>query len=211
VPDFPSFDTSGLAALATGGVIDASTPINEVGQVFNNVRIAAGTNPVFAKDVSLNGVIYVEAPNIVQFEAKATINGLIATEESGLPLESCQLRFAGRVEASGVDTLPDTPEFTLVKEQTGTFIAAPGFGVTFSGNFSAINGCIAADQLTFTGTAEGTVRGSVIGLKDELTDVGGNVGIYVDRTNADENPAGFVNSLGMVPLPDTYAEVVGGF
>jgi len=145
VPDFPGVDTSPLAALATN-VVDSTTDTSSSGLVFNNIRIAAGTNPVFSGDVTVNGVIYVEAPNIVVFEGRTELNGLVATQESDEPLENCQIRFAGGVAASGVDALPDTPEFAPVKEHTGTFIVAPGFGVTFAGHFSAINGCIAADQ-----------------------------------------------------------------
>jgi hypothetical protein len=205
VPDFPEMDTASLAPLATN-VIDSSTNTSSKDLVFNNVRILAGTNPTFNSDVALNGIIYVEAPNIVRFEGKATITGMIVTEDNSLPLSQCQLKFAGSVKATSVDALPDTQEFQAVKQETGTFIAAPGFGVTFAGNFSAINGCIAADQLTFTGTAEGTVKGSVIGLTDNPTTIGGTVGIYVDRTEADQDPTGFVNSLGFTPIAGTYRE-----
>ena len=81
------------------------------------------------------------------------------------------------------------------------------FGVTFAGNFSAVNGSIIADQLTFTGTAEGVVKGSVIGLKDLPTEIGGNVDIYVDRKNAKPDPAGVEKSLSMQPIIDTYEEL----
>jgi len=108
-----------------------------------------------------------------------------------------------------VEVLPSTPTFAAVKQQTGTFVLAPGFGVTFAGNFSAINGAIAADQLTFTGTAEGLVRGSVIGLRDITTRVGGNVDIFVDRSNADPNPAGFLKPFALIPQPETYQELTG--
>jgi len=208
VPDFPEVETTSLAPLAVN-VIDSSTTIPN-GAVLNNVRIAAGTNPTFSNDVAFNGIVYIEAPNVVNFEAKVVVRGMVVTEDSDEPLEDCQLRFAGRVEAYGVETLPDTPEFADVRQQTGSFVVAPGFGVTFAGNFSAINGCIAADQLTFTGTAEGVVKGSVIGLEDVLTDVGGNVDIYVDRSSADQNPAGFVNSVGFAVVAGSYMEHLGG-
>jgi len=202
-PDFPELDTSELEALATN-VVDVSTDTSQ--GVFNNIRILAGTNPIFSSDVVINGVVFVEAPNVVTFTAKTTLNGLVVTEDNGFDPETCQLFFGGHVDAHGVEALPDTPEFADVKRQTGTFILAPGFAVTFAGSFSAINGTIAADQLTFTGTAEGVIRGSVIGLEDRIIKVGGNVDIYVDRQNADQSPAGFVNSFAFQPLPNTYSE-----
>ncbi|MDY7009650.1 MAG: hypothetical protein SVV80_02725 [Planctomycetota bacterium] len=203
-PDFPEIDTSPFAALATY-TLQPGDPTNK--NVYNNLLIPAGMNPNFTSDVVLNGVVYIESPNDVKFEGKCTINGMVVTEESSEPISNCQLSFAGHVEANGVKSLPDTSEFANVKTQTGTFILAPGFGVTFAGNFSAINGSIAADQLTFTGTAEGTVKGSVIGLKDLPTNIGGNVDIFVDRSNNKNNSAGFVKSIAMEPVPDSYNEL----
>jgi hypothetical protein len=205
-PEFPQIDTAPLAALATN-IVDANTDMHR--SAFSNIRIVAGTNPVFAADITLNGVVYIEAPNIVKFEGKTTLNGLVVTQDADLPIESCQLRFTGKVEAFGVENLPDRPEFAVVRQQIGTFILAPGFGTTFAGNFTAINGTIAADQLTFTGSAEGVVNGSVIGLTDLPTYFGGNCEIMVDRSGVDVNPVGFVHPLALVPQPDTYAEVSG--
>ena len=208
-PDFPGIDVSPLTALATN-VVDATTDTSSPGLTFSNIRIAAGTNPTFASDVVINGAVYVEAPNIVYFECKTTLNGFVVTQDSAQPIESCQIFFGGHVEAFGVDALPDTEEFAAVKQQTGTFVLAPGFAVTFAGRFSAVNGTIAADQLTFSGTAEGIIRGAVIGLKDRVTKLDGNVEILVDRQNADPDPAGFVKSFALEPDPASYAELVGG-
>jgi len=204
-PDFPEVDISPIAALATN-VLSISNPHDPS---YSNVRIAANTNPTFNSDVVLNGAVYVEAPNTVTFNGHATVNGLIVAQNSDQPLNNCQITFAGNVRANGVEALPDTPQFAEVKKQTGTFIAAPGFGLTFAGNVCVNNGSMAADQLTFTGNAEGTVRGSVIGLKDLPTSLGGNVEIYVDRQNADQDPAGFVNSFALVPVPSAYTELKG--
>jgi hypothetical protein len=205
VPDFPEVDIAPIAALATN-VLSTSNPKADS---YSNIRIAANTNPTFNSDVVLNGVVYVEAPNVVKFNGHATVNGLIVAQGSGQPLDLCQITFAGNVRANGVEALPDTPEFAVVKQQTGTFIAAPGFGLTFSGNVSVDNGSMAADQLTFTGSAEGIVHGSVIGLKDLPTSVGGSVEIYVDRQNADDSPAGFIPSIALVPVPSSYLELKG--
>jgi len=204
-PDFPELDLGPLQALATN-VVNSETDI-ENDSVFSNIRIAPNTNPVFTSKVVINGVIFIEAPNIVKFDGGADVNGFIVTEATNEALSDCQIFFGGHVEAKSVAVLPDTPEFADVKEQTGTFVVAPGFGVTFAGSFSAINGTIAADQLIFTGTAEGVVQGSVIGLADVPTIIGGNVDIYVDRLNANPDPAGFVESFAFSPVPDTYAEL----
>jgi len=208
-PDFPQYDTVSLAPLATT-TIDSTTDFSRI-TTLSNVRIKAGTNPNFSSKTVINGIIYVEAPNNVSFSGQVTVNGLIVTapaEPAQLP--NCQISFTGGVEAYGVEALPDTAEYTQVKKQTGTFILAPGFGVSFSGHVTAVNGNIAADQLTFTGTAEGTVKGSVIGLKDLPSSLGGTVDIYVDHKNAVQNPAGFVTTYALTAAPDSYAEVQAG-
>lgn len=208
-PLFPEADTEPLASLATT-VVDSQTEINENGLVLNNIRIAAGTNPNFGHDVVLNGIIVIEAPNNVKFDGKVTVNGMIITVGSqGNPITNCQIRFAGQVEANGVEALPDLPEFEAVKQQTGTFILAPGFHVRFEGQFSVIGGTIAADQLTFSGLAEGTISGSVIGLADYPTVVDGNVSIQVRHADTDYNPAGFVKCLALTPEAITYTELIG--
>jgi Tfp pilus assembly protein PilX len=204
-PDFPEVDIAPIAALATD-TLNTSNPKNSS---YTNIRIPANLNPSFNSDVVLNGVVYVEAPNNVTFNGHASVNGLIVADGSGNPLASCGITFMGNVHAYGVEALPNTPEYASVKEMTGTFVAAPGFGLTFKGNVTVDNGSIAADQLTFNGNAEGIVHGSVIGLKDLPTSVGGSVEIYVDRTNADQNPAGFARSVALVPDGETYLELTG--
>jgi hypothetical protein len=205
-PDFPQYDTSTLAPLATT-TIDANTNISKLGTL-TNVRIKAGTNPTFSSKTTINGIVYIEAPNKVSFSGQATVNGLIVTQPATPDqLSNCQISFSGSVEAFGVEALPNTPAYAAVKQATGTFILAPGFGVTFSGHVSAVNGNIAADQLTFSGTADGTVKGSIVGLRDLPSTLSGNVDIYIDSKNAVQNPAGFVTTYMLVPNSDTYAEV----
>ena len=207
-PAFPEVDTSIFRALAVN-VIDRNTDTSQKGAVFNNVLIKANTNPTFSGDVTLNGVVYIEAPNIVSFTSKVTLNGLVATDASAYPLTSCKLNFEGQVEAFGVEALPNLPQYTAVKALSGTFIAAPGFDVSFAGQFSTINGTVAADKLTFSGQAYGTIRGSVIGLSQNDTDVKGTVDIIIDRSGIAPYPPGFKSPLVLKVQPETYSEING--
>ncbi len=202
-PDFPEVTTDHLRPLAVN-VIDSTTKTIS-GGVYNNVVIKANTNPTFGNTAVFNGIVYIEQPNDVKFNGQVTINGFIVTEPGGDP-STCKIEFAGTCDSNGMDILPDTPEFAAVKAETGTFLLAPGFETKFTGTFSTINGSVAADQLTFTGTAEGTIKGTVVGLKDLPTVVGGNVDIFVDRKTTDPNPTGFIKSLAFVPDPDSYLE-----
>lgn len=205
-PDFPELDLAPLIALATE-TLDST--LIAPGATFNNIRIPAGTNPTFNSDVVLNGIIYIESPNVVKFNGHAEINGFIVTEnDPNVPLSDSSITFAGSVDAGGVESLPDTLEFADVKQQTGSFILAPGFSVKFTGSFATISGSIIADQLTFSGEADGTIKGSVVGLKDLPTTMTGSVSILVDRGYVDQNPAGIIKKLGFDVLSNTYAEVI---
>jgi len=203
-PDFPELNIAPLAALATN-VVDASTDTSGTLN-YSNIRIAANTDPTFAAGTVINGVIYVEAPNKVKFAGHATINGLIVTQDSDEGVDNCTIDFNGTVDATGVDALPDTPEFAAVKEQTGSFLLAPGFKVSFGGNFETINGTIAADQFAFSGNSEGVIKGAVIGLADVPSTFEGSVEIKVDRSEVNDNPAGFVKNLSPEVDYSTYSE-----
>lgn len=204
-PVFPEVDTSIFEALAIN-IVDGTTNTGHVGQVFENIVIKAGANPTFASDTIINGVVYIESPNIVNFSAKVTLNGVVATEDSDLGLESCKIHFGAQVDAYGVEALPDLPQFAAVKDLTGSLVVAPGFDVSFAGHFSTISGTIAADRLSFSGQAEGTVMGSVIGLADYPTTISGTVNIVIDQSGQDSNDAGFTMPLCLEVDPKTYRE-----
>ena len=59
----PPIDRAPYATLATN-IVDSTTNISN--GVFKNIRIKANTNPVFG-NVTIMGVMYVEAPNNIQF------------------------------------------------------------------------------------------------------------------------------------------------
>lgn len=205
-PVFPEVDTSIFKPLAVN-IVDATTNTGQAGQVFENITIKAGANPTFAADTIINGVVYIESPNIVTFSAKVTLNGVVATEDNDLGLESCKIHFGAQVEAYGVEALPDDlPQFTDVRDLTGSLIVAPGFDVSFAGHFSTISGTIAADKLSFSGQAEGTIMGSVIGLADYPTWISGTVNIVIDRSGEDSSDAGFTMPLCLEVDPKTYRE-----
>ena len=70
------------------------------------------------------------------------------------------------------------------------------------------NGTIAADRLSFSGQAEGTVHGSVIGLADHPVAIFGTVNICIDQSGQSNDDPGFVMPVLMDIDPKTYVEVV---
>jgi len=206
-PDFPQVDLTPFSALATN-VIDSSTDLSGPGLVVNNARIAAGTNPEFKQDTVINGILYVEYPNEVTFKSKATLNAIIVTEDATGQAGTNELYFKGQVSAPGVTALPDTPEFAAVKEQDGTIILAPGFGVQFCGGVNSINGTIAADQFSFLGNSNisGEIAGTIIGLSSKDLVMSGNATILVNKKDSNDQPAGFVQYKALSVIANTYAE-----
>ena len=209
----PQVDTEPFDALAVN-VINSEN-IGDVGTELVNVRIAAGTNPLFASDMTVKGILYVESPNTVKFTGGVTIEGIIVTEEDPTqPLAICQLIFRGHVTAPGVDALPDDdPNFTEIKEHRGTVILAPGFHVDFRGNTGPINGIVAGDTLSFSGNSSmaGDLGTGIVALKDGGIAISGSAEIRVKPIADDIIPAGFKPQpqLGLSAVAQSYTETPG--
>jgi hypothetical protein len=62
-PDFPAFDTSVFAQYAT------NTYGGATGGTLANIRVPPNTNPKFTGNVTIRGILYVQSPNTVEFQA----------------------------------------------------------------------------------------------------------------------------------------------
>ncbi len=174
---------------------------------FDNIRIPAGTNPDFPGGVTLRGIIFIEIPNIVTFTGNTTIIGIIVGN-GNIDDNSAtnQIIFQGNVDSYPVNQLPPEPQFDQVRDETGTFLIAPGFKASFGGSFDTINGAIAASGIEFSGNAGGTIEGSVINYSDEPMTLTGNSDLYFNRSETTKIPAGFVPEIVLKYDPDSYAE-----
>lgn len=205
-PQFPVITTDAFRPLATN-VVGPGTPTNG-NRSFENIRILAGTNPTFSGNTTIRGVVYVESPNRVTFTGNLNMTGVIVCEvpEGALDLNNHYLKFTGNTTTDGVSGLPDTAQFTQLKQLDGSFLLAPGYEVTFTGNFSTINGTIAASKFKFTGNASGTIRGSVLNLDDTDFVMTGNSSLIIDHDGANDHPAGLEFPRVMNYVPGTYSE-----
>jgi hypothetical protein len=172
---------------------------------FENVRIPPNTNPSFSGGVTLLGVIFIETPNVVTFTGHANIIGIIVgdgdvTDDSG----TNYIDFQGTVNSSPVSGLPE--EFGGLRDETGTFLMAPGFSVSFGGDFETINGAIAANGIEFYGNAGGTIEGSVLNYADTSMDLSGNSDLFFNRWADTEIPAGFEPEIILRYDPASYSE-----
>jgi hypothetical protein len=204
---FPETTVDYFRTFATGDVITSDTQLSSY-DTLNNVTIAAGTNPTFASDTVINGVLFIEQPNTVTFASKVDVYGIIVGDaEAGTTSSSNSIDFSGQVQCFDVSSLSGA-EFEAISQETGTFIMAPGFSVDFSGQSNMINGVMAVAGARFTGQAGGTINGSIINYSDEPVVLQGQGNLSFDRYGTSEVPAGFIPVLTLSYGADSYSEVV---
>jgi hypothetical protein len=204
--EFPEPVSSTFASYATN-IIDAdtdtSTDVN-----LENITIVPETNPTFSGQATLKGIVFIETPNVVTFTGDAHLTAIIVgdgdwTDNSG----TNQINFNGSVESLPVSELPDETQFEGLHGRTGTFIIAPGFHISFTGNFTSLSGAIAGNGIDFSGNAGGTINGSIINYSSEEATLSGNTDLYFNRSGIEDIPAGFVPEIILQYDPDAYSEV----
>ncbi len=207
--EFPMPNTSHFEQYVNGVTIDSDTDTS-TDATFQNVRIAAGTNPTFSGNVTLEGIVFIETPNVVTFAGGTNITGIIVgdgdmNDNSG----TNQIIFLGNVSSQSVSQLPGDSQFDGLHDETGTFLMAPGFSVGFGGSFDTLNGAIAANGIAFFGNAGGTIGGSVLNYSDTPMTLSGNSDLYFNRSDITEVPAGFEPEIVLHYDSSSYSEVVG--
>ncbi|HEY2589226.1 MAG TPA: hypothetical protein VGI81_26010 [Tepidisphaeraceae bacterium] len=211
-PTFPTVDTTVFTAFVdptSKGQYDGSGTCN-------NCWIPPNTNPSFTGGATINGVMWVQAPNQISFKGNTTINGVIVSttdpNAAGYqPFNASQnvLSFAGTVTATPITQMSTSnPAYNanLVK-LGGSFLLAPNFAVSMTGNFGTIGGSMVVGELSMTGNASGTVQGSVIGMQDVGMTLNGHANITISSTGTTVFPQGMSFGNDYAPLPGTYAEV----
>jgi hypothetical protein len=182
---------------------------NNVLAEYDNLIIPSGTNPITFGNVTFRGIVFIEAPNIVAFTGNTTITGIIVgngdlSDNSG----TNRIDFLGTVVSYPVTDLPNEPQFEQLHDETGTFLMAPGFSVSFGGNFDTLNGAIAANGIEFFGDAGGIIDGSVINYSGNPMTLSGNSDLFFNRSGTDQMPAGFGPEIILFYVPDSYSEVI---
>ena len=197
--EFPYPNTKHFETYATGGDYTG-------GSTLENVVIKAGTNPSFTSDVTITGVLYVESPNVVDFAGNVNITGIIVGDgDMNDHSQTNQMIFRGNVSSQSVGELDES--FGSLRDETGTFLMAPGFFLSFGGNFGTVNGAIVGNGVEFFGNAGGTIEGSVINYSPEPMNVTGNSDLYFNRSGIEKLPSGFVQDVIIHYNSGSYSEV----
>jgi hypothetical protein len=202
-PEFPAPDTDRFRVYATGDVIDGTTDVNSSMTIVNGY-IPAGTNPTFGGSVTIQGILFIEQPNVVNFTKNVELQGMIVAdgdiENPGTNAINVQGNF-------GTGPYPAGAEFDALRQEVGSSIIAPGFSAAFTGNYSTIEGVVAVNGITFGGNASALVKGTIINYSDTPAVVEGNTIMTFDRSNSPTIPAGFDTHRILDYTPSSYSVI----
>jgi hypothetical protein len=202
--DFPEPDTARFTPYATGDVIDSSTDLNAYGNTLVNCSIAAGTNPVFPKSVTIQGILLIKSPNIVTFTQNVGLEGIIVGQgDPTADPATDRIDFIGNF-ASG--PYPPGAEFDAIRAEEGSSIVAPGFAASFQGNFSTLEGVVALSGVVFTGNVNAQIKGTIINYSEQPMVIEGNATMTFDRAASTKIPAGFDTLRVLTYDPSSYEE-----
>jgi len=178
--------------------------VDSPGMTLVNATIEAGTNPTFDGTVTIQGILLIESPNVVTFGKNVVLQGIIVAE--------------GDVEANPVtdriDILgnfsssfyPADAEFDAIRSEVGSSIVAPGFAISFQGNFSTLEGVVAVSGVHFSGNVSAQIKGTIINYSDQPMVIEGNATMNFDREASTKVPAGFDTHRVLTYKPSSYDE-----
>jgi hypothetical protein len=152
-PEFPVPDVRHFRPYATGPVLRKTSDFSQ--PTYTNAVIAAGTDPDFtAPNVSIRGILYIEAPNKVTFGKITSLEGMIVRR--GCDPDTNQIASAPRCH-------PDRALHSATGGRGSTPCARAGF-VRWRARYRSartsapINGVIAASGLYFANNATTNIR-----------------------------------------------------
>ena len=203
-PQFPDPDTQHFQQYATGSTIDSSTDITG-GMTLTNATIAAGTDPNFEGNIIIEGILYIEQPNVVTFTQNVNSQGMIVAEgDPNFAGANNSLSFLGNFATNPV---PVGVQFDAIRQEEGSSILAPAFSVAFSGNFSALSGVMAVSGVHFSGNVSALIEGTILNYSDNPTIIEGNATLNFDRSANITVPAGFDTHRILTYNPASYEEL----
>lgn len=215
-PQFPTIDTRIYLPFVR------RTLVGPPGGTLRNIRIPANSGTVasplkFLSGTVVEGVCYIESPNVVSFEGGCVIRGVVVTPNTAVGTVAANvIEMKGSATAHDMATLAGVYDMSVpanaaefppeLLKLNGASVLAPGFHVNFSGGYASISGSICSDKLTFTGTSGGNITGYVIGMANQKLVVSGSGSIQLERPPPTPWPAGMFFRNYYAPLPKTYRE-----
>jgi hypothetical protein len=173
----------------------------------SNIRIPPNTNPTFSGHATINGVVYIEPPNVVTFAGNVELCGIVVAEPPAVAnYDANQVIFTADLDAKGVEHLPADPRFNGLRDKTGTFALTPGFKMQFDGSFATVHGYMIGGKFRFAGGAVASVRGGVVNLSDTSFSIEGTSRLSIDKSGVPTQPAGVRPRYSLVCDARSYRE-----
>jgi hypothetical protein len=197
-PEFPTIDTTVFQQFA----VNKYTPGKSY---YKNIRIPPNTNPSFGGGDVIEGIMYVESPNHVQFRGNAQVNGVIVFDGQGSAAQNT-LDFRGNVSPD----MPNTSEFAGIRDAAkGLSVLAPTATVTLGGaNDGTLQGTLIAFRVGIGGSANVSFnKGSLVTLGPSPTKIEGGTLSFTGTGLALPPTTGITFSGYLRVSPGTYREV----
>jgi hypothetical protein len=199
-PEFPVIDTSIYKPYATNTYSGGST--------LKNVRIPAGTNPKFTGGANIQGILYIESPNTVEFRGNTQLQGFIVFENKG----STSVNVIDQRGNFSHLPLPSDPEYDGLRSTSNLAILAPTTNMIISGSVdSNLKGNVVLGTFNNGGSADWTIQNGSMLLMDDSVDsaVFNGKTVKFASTGAPTLPTGTITfSSYFKPDPKTYQEVL---
>jgi hypothetical protein len=201
----PRPDTEHFRQYATGPVIDATT--DTTGEmVLTNATIAAGTHPSFEGSVRINGVLFIETPNMVEFRSGVGVKGFIIGDGDTDNPGQNGLTFRGDLNCR---PLPTDSAYDAMRREKSIAVLAPGFALRLQGELEYLSGVMAVSGLSIGGPLDTKVRATIINYSSEPAVLGGSPTLLFDRRGVAPTPGGFAAVLTPTYDPTSYEEIRG--
>lgn len=228
-PRFPDIDTIAYEqeVVRTFSTTDSDNVITtEV--LLENIRIPSGSGTkdrplVFGGGARVRGVVYIEGSNVIEFGGNVNIQGVIVTANTAAQpivelvntekvVTNNVLSFTGSVTASPIEDLDPVlyagENWDRIRKLDGAFIIAPTYRVSMWGNFGNVGGSVICAQFQMGGSAEGTIEGSIIQMRDDVnTSISGSADVVIASTGTTEYPPGVTFGHHYTPVYGSYKEV----
>ena len=199
-PEFPVVDTEQFRTYATNPYVSSETTLK-------NVLIPAGTNPSFTGNVTIQGILYIESPNVVDFRGATHMQGFIVFQKAG---DSTQNIISGTGNFTH-GSLPSDAQFDPLRAIKGISILAPTTSLRISGSVdSQISGNLILGNIQVAGSADVAIeKGSIITLDSGASSAvfnGKNIK-FASTGAANEPPPGIYFTTKFLPADGSYVEM----
>jgi hypothetical protein len=200
-PVFPIVDTTQFAPYATTNYGGQNTG------TLKNIRVPAGTNPKFTGNVQVQGILYVESPNTVQFQGNTTLAGFIVFENKNTSAVN-MINVTGNFSYGN---LPSGSEFDSVRAIKGFSMLAPTASLQMAGGAdSQLRGNMLLGNFRNTGSGEVQIeKGSVITFDTTVDSAvfNGKAVKFMSTGASDPPSAGLTYTEKFVPSKGSYLEL----